>query len=247
MPDYYDIHPVKVAFPVDKDEDEERIEKMMLEVSNNYERLMELQFYCCKLNLENPKDETYNKQVRTYFQNQYSWQRTNPLYRYDINYQLRHVGDCTRLGTCKYKYTLFDEHKPYTPAPKFAEVVGKAPSRAKAYKIKMPEINIIPSHPFKESQMKFTYAHTNDYTVCLKKNEKISLGGREIKFKLHGIDESYDGMLVRFVTPDTAHYFKCEKPGQGKSGHWSVFTIEHGWMKKWSPKKHLPKLKEITM
>ena len=36
------------------------------------------------------------------------------------------------------------------------------------------------------------------------------------------------------------------KWGEGKSGHWSVFTIEFGELKRLSPKMHLPKLKEIA-
>jgi hypothetical protein len=142
---------------------------------------------------------------------------------------------------------LFDAPQKYTRAPTIEELVLEPPPPAKAYKMQIDlDTNIISSHPFTESQMQFTYGFVNEYQKAFKKNEKLALRNREFKLKLHGISESYDGMLLRYVTSDTAHYFKCNKPGEGKSGHWSVFTIEFGELKKWSPKKHLPKLKEIA-
>ena len=240
--DYEDVYKVPVDFTIVKSAEEEFIQKKMVEAckDGSYWEFGLCSYY--KLNLTNPKDKAYNNQMRTYFA--CTTQQSRVLVRYDANLKLQHVGGY-RKGK---RFCFFDVPLPYTPAPQIEEIALEPPPPAKAYKMKInPDTNLISSHPFTESQMKFTYAHINNFSKALQKNEKFVLQKQEYTFQLHGIDETYDGMLVRFITPDTAHYFKCEKPGQGKSGHWSVFTIENGWLKKWSPKKHLPKLKEITM
>ena len=239
--DYEDSYKVSVDFPIVNSEDERRVEKKMADACREglYWDLGLTSYY--KLNLNNPKDTAYNSQLRTYFA--CTTQGAPLLVRYDTNLKPQHVGRFCR----KRRFHLFDAPQKYTPAPTIEELVLEPPPPAKAYKMQIDlDTNIISSHPFTESQMQFTYGFVNEYQKAFKKNEKLALRNREFKIKLHGISESYDGMLLRYVTSDTAHYFKCNKPGEGKSGHWSVFTIEFGELKKWSPKKHLPKLKEIA-
>ena len=239
--DYEDSYKVSVDFPIVNSEDERRVEKKMADACREglYWELGLTSYY--KLNLNNPKDTAYNSQLRTYFA--CTTQGAPLLVRYDTNLKPQHVGRYSR----KRRFHLFDAPQKYTRAPTIEELVLEPPPPAKAYKMQIDlDTNIISSHPFTESQMQFTYGFVNEYQKAFKKNEKLALRNREFKLKLHGISESYDGMLLRYVTSDTAHYFKCNKPGEGKSGHWSVFTIEFGELKKWSPKKHLPKLKEIA-
>ena len=239
--DYEDSYKVSVDFPIVNSEDERRVEKKMADACREglYWDLGLTSYY--KLNLNNPKDTAYNSQLRTYFA--CTTQGAPLLVRYDTNLKPQHVGRYSR----KRRFHLFDAPQKYTRAPTIEELVLEPPPPAKAYKMQIDlDTNIISSHPFTESQMQFTYGFVNEYQKAFKKNEKLALRNREFKLKLHGISESYDGMLLRYVTSDTAHYFKCNKPGEGKSGHWSVFTIEFGELKKWSPKKHLPKLKEIA-
>ena len=243
MSDYdsEDSHKVSVDFPIVNSEDERRVEKKMADACREglYWELGLTSYF--KLNLNNSKGTTYNSQPQTYFA--CTTQRARVLVRYDTHLKLQHAGRYTRAR----QFRLFDAPLPYTPAPTIGGVALEPPPPAKAYKMQIDlDTNIISSHPFTESQMKFTYGFVNEYQKAFKKNEKLALRNREFKIKLHGISESYDGMLLRYVTSDTAHYFKCNKPGEGKSGHWSVFTIEFGELKKWSPKKHLPKLKEIA-
>ena len=247
---YYDIFPVNVNFLLTNSEEEKFIEAQMVKASNDNEKLDELQFCIRKLNLNNTTSATYNKQVRTYFIDQYSTGSMQPLYRYDKNLQLTTVGRCVRRGMGQYNYNIFETPQPYTPAPKFQEIQVK-PKEA-VYKIDIDkDTNLLVSHPFKESQFKLTYGTLNDYTRAYQKNEKVAIRGRSLKFKLHGIDSKHDGTLVRVITEDTAHYFKCAKPGLGKSGHLSVFLpADDGSIKevkRWSPKKHLPMLKELVL
>ena len=247
---YYDIFPVNVNFLLTNSEEEKFIEAQMVKVSNDNEKLDELEFCIRKLNLNNTTSATYNKQVRTYFIDQYSPGRMQPLYRYDKNLQLTTAGRKVRRGIENYQHHIFETPQPYTPAPKFQEIQVK-PKEA-VYKIDIDkDENLLDSHPFKESQFKLTYGTLNDYTRAYQKNEKVAIRGRSLKFKLHGIDSKHDGTLVRVITEDTAHYFKCAKPGLGKSGHLSVFLpADDGSIKevkRWSPKKHLPMLKELVL
>ena len=113
------IFPVNVNFPLTNSEEEKYIEVQMVKASNDDKTFDELQFCIIKLNLNNTSSDTYNKQVRTYFIDQYSAGRMRPLYRYDKNLELTTVGRRVRRGIGQYDYNMFETPQPYTPAPKF--------------------------------------------------------------------------------------------------------------------------------
>ena len=126
---YYDIFPVDVNVHLANSEEEKYIEEHMTKASNDNKIFDELQFCIVKLNLKKTSSDTYNKQVRTYFMDQYSAGRMKPLYRYDKNLQLTTVGRRVRRGIEKYDHNIFKTPQPYTPGPKFEEVRKFSPKR----------------------------------------------------------------------------------------------------------------------
>ena len=155
--DYEDSCKVSVDFPIVNSEDERRVEKKMADACREglYWDLGLTSYY--KLNLNNPKDTAYNSQLRTYFA--CTTRRERILVRYDTNLKPQHVGRYSR----KRRFHLFDAPQKYTPAPTIEELVLEPPPPAKAYKMQIDlDTNIISSHPFTESQMKFTYGFVNN-------------------------------------------------------------------------------------
>jgi len=250
--DRSDVLLVKVNFELLIDDDEKRIEQNMKKAINDNDLLDKLNVNTIKLNLKSTFSA--NKQVRTYFIDQYSTTSVLTLYRYDKNLQLKTVGMRKRTVLnryqSKYDYKIFETPEEFTPAPICPTILVK-PKDA-VYKIAIDkDTNLLDSHPFKESQIKLTYGTLNDYTRAYQKNEKVAIRDITLKFKLHGIDSKHDGTLIRVITDDTAHYFKCAKPGLGKGGNLSVFLpTDDGSIKevkRWMPKKHLPMLKELVV
>lgn len=239
--DYQDVYKVPVTFDLTNTPIEHTIEqKMIAECKSGQFSEHNLCTYF-KLNLKNASASL----VRTYFAQTYSPKTLNCrkiLVRYDSDFKLQIVGGYNRAR----KFRLYDEPILYTQLTESELHSEETPTPQQAYKIKLnPDVNVISTHPFTETQMKYTYAYTNNYEKALQKNQKIVLTNKEFLIALHDVEDTYTGLLLRFITKDTAHYFKCVKPGLGKGNTYSVFIDDKTEIKKWSPKKHLERLQNI--
>ncbi len=235
--DYVDVYRVVCDITLVNDEHESRIEKRMQQECRDfsYYDLGLLSYY--RLNLKNSSGIS---SVRTFFA--HSVQRERILVRYDKHGNLKKVGRFNR----QQKF-FFDQYPlPYEPVVEGTGTILQLPPPpvpSKAYKVKIDtDENLIPQHPFKESQVKFSYGYLNEYKNAFKKNEKLALRNLESKYELHDITEEYDGKLLRLVAPDLVHYFAATQSGISKT--WNVSLDTKTELKRWAPKNHLIQLRK---
>ena len=234
--DYEDVYKVVCDIALVNDEHESRIEKRMQQACRDfsYYDLGLLSYF--KLNLKNTSGIS---SVRTFFA--HTVQRECILVRYDKNGRLKKCGTFNRQR----KFFMDQYPLPYSSEP-VVEGAGHLPPPpvpSKAYKMTInTDENLIPQHPFKESQIKFSYGYLNNYKNAFKKNEKLAIRNLECKYELHDITEEYDGMLLRLVAPDVVHYFAATQSGVSKT--WNVSLDTKTELKRWAPKIHLIQLRK---
>ena len=237
--DYEDVYKVVCDIPLVNDEHESRIEKRMQRECREgiyYEFGLASYF---KLNLKNASGIS---SVRTFFAHtaQGCWTSgSRILVRYDKNGNLKKVGSYNRQK----KFQIAQYPLPYEPVVEGVGHLPPPPVPSKAYKMTInTDENLIPQHPFKESQIKFSYGYLNEYKNAFKKNEKLAIRNLECKYKLHDITEEYDGKLLRLVAPDLVHYFAATQSGVSKT--WNVSLDTKTELKRWAPKIHLIQLRK---
>ena len=240
--DYEDVYRVVCDITLVNDEHESRIEKRMQQECREgayYDFGLASYF---KLNLKNSSGIS---SVRTFFAHtaQGCWTSgSRILVRYDKNGCLQKCGRFNR----KRKFFMDQHPLPYSFEPVVegtAIHLPQLPVPSKAYKITIDtDENLIPQHPFKESQVKFSYGYLNEYKNAFKKNEKLALRNLESKYELHDITEEYDGKLLRLVAPDLVHYFAATQSGISKT--WNVSLDTKTELKRWAPKHHLIQLRK---
>ena len=239
--DYEDVYRVVCDITLVNDEHESRIEKRMQQECRDgtyYDFGLASYF---KLNLKNSSGIS---SVRTFFAHtaQGCWTSgSRILVRYDKNGCLQKCGRFNR----KRQFFMDQYPLPYSFEPVVEGTIHLPPPPvpSKAYKMKIDtDENLIPQHPFKESQVKFSYGYLNEYKNAFKKNEKLALRNLESKYELHDITEEYDGKLLRLVAPDLVHYFAATQSGISKT--WNVSLDTKTELKRWAPKHHLIQLRK---
>ena len=234
--DYEDTYKVMVDITLVNDENESRIEKRMQHECREgtyWDKGLVSYF---KLNLKNASGIS---SVRTFFA--CTAQRERILVRYDKDGNLKKVGSYNRQR----KFQIAQYPLPYSSEPVVASTIHLPPPPvpSKAYKMTInTDENLIPEHPFKESQVKFSYGYLNQYKKAFQKNEKLALRNLECKYELHDFTEAYDGKLLRLVAPDLVHYFAATQSGVSKT--WNVSLDTTTELKRWAPKTHLGQLRK---
>jgi len=238
---HIDVVPVVVRIDLMQPYEEKIEEQMCLAAENDV--FMDNNAFCVRrFNLKREDQLLGNtqKQIRTYFCDQFGVGRRRPLYRFDQNETLCHAGTQIRLGAGQYKYTFFTDMQPYKPAPKFEDLRIADTQKIKNVVIDK-ETNIIDSHPFTEAQMRLTYGHLNNYSRAYTKAHKFaSRGDVNLGVKMHGVDPSYEGALLRLFTPTDVHYFPIQWNVKGRT---ATVNLAGADKQVWKPRVHMQFLK----
>ncbi len=240
--DYHiDVIPVVVQIELEQ-EYEKEIEEKMLIACKDMEFLDHHAFCIRRFNLKRVDSllGKPQKEIRTYFCDQFGIGKRRPLYRFNKHGTLCHAGTQIRRGAGQYQYDIFTDMQPYKPAPTFDELRVPEYDKIKRIKLNQDE-NIIECHPFTEKQMKLTYGHLNDYSRAYTKAHKMATRGNvNLAVRLHDIDHSYDGLLLRIFTPSEVHYFPIQ---WNTKGHTAKVTIGSMEDIVWKPRVHMQFLK----
>ena len=113
-------------------------------------------------------------------------------------------------------------HSEFAPTPQLAPpltpkvLTPKAKPLAPYSKLRDPKESMF-NHPYIEDNVKCTYVHKDGEWKNLRNAQKKKLASaKTYTCHMHDIEDSYDHMVVRFVTDAEAHYYKMKEGNGGK-------------------------------
>jgi hypothetical protein len=244
-----DVITVPYPYPIAED----NAESLMKNFINDNDKCYDMEMTPAILRLHNPT--TQQKTNRAFL---ISWRdqegelcgRKKLIHRLNEDDMLETVGLQTKKARRSYEYTFFSTPQPFMKPSN--EVTPQEPRKVERTKIIKSDNLLHPGKMPAESQVRATFAPSNNYKRNLIKAHLLANAtaikrtpASKVHIERHGFDDSYTDQVLRCIVSHpndsfTIHYFRCIL---GKHKHFDVLLDDNMTLKNWAPKKHLPMLK----
>ena len=250
---YSDIITVAYPHPIEDHDTEKVRDNLMKDLINDVDWCYEKEVTPELLRLHNPT--THQKTNRAFL---ISWRDQDGdicgthklIHRLNEDGVLKTVGTKIRKARHNYMYSFFDAPQAFHKPSK--DIVPKNPRQVERIKIHKSENIMHPGIMPVESQVRLTFAPSNNYERNLTKAHLLANAtaikttpASKVHIERHGFDKSYTDQVLRCIVSHpnesfTIHYFRCIL---GKHKHFDVLLDDNMTLKNWAPKRHLPMLK----